>query len=359
MAKVERQLLNSETAFPPIPGRSAAESYGNHSSNDVLAANVAKSVVYGSGLVTPEFLACRTSEGIHPDDAALFRRRVDGHITDILYNNPQIKADKDALKAELDEFLPRLNVSRDARKGAFLSPEDCPDDRGKWFLYVDGKAVQSSYRNAAEDPKIPYGKKWVGCLSGQEFQDMMQLKSILVKEISKGYDVLGREYFYRLSQNLSEPVMDVFRKIVSAESKQYCKKVREAVGGDAERDNKRVDKKVKYWFHPWTRLAGRMEDAILDLWDKDTNGLPVSVGDLSAILVRFSKLPEYQPYLQKEFKDFAANSCVCLGFNYLELPEKFRDPARERTFIKNHREFAPAGKAKDAEKTVKRTGPKI
>lgn len=190
MAKVERQLLNSEAALPPIPGRSAAESYGNHSSNDVLAANVAKSVVYGSGLVTPEFLAYRTSEGIHPDDAALFRRRVDGHITDILYNNPTIEVDKEALEAGLDEFLPRLNVSPDARKGAFLSPEDCPDDRDKWFFYPDGTVVQSHYRNCAEDPKIPYGEKWVGCLTKQEFENHLRLKSLLVKEITVGGDVL-------------------------------------------------------------------------------------------------------------------------------------------------------------------------
>ena len=362
MAKVERQLLNSETAFPPIPGRSAAESYGNHSSNDVLAANVAKSVVYGSGLVTTEFLAYKTSEGIHPADAALFRRRVDGHITDILYNNPAIEVDKEALKAELDEFLPRLNVSSDARKGVFLSPEDCPDDRGKWFLYEDGKAVQSSYRNAAEDPKIPYGEKWVGCLTGQEFQDMMQLKSLLVLECSFGNSFIDRADFYKLSQNLSEPVMDVFRKIVSTEAKQNCKDVREAIGGDAELDNKLVDKEVKHWFDPWTRLAGRMDDAIFDSdahWDKGTDGLPVFVGDLSAILVSFSKLPEYQPYLEKEFKVVAAKYCKDLFFDYMKLPEKFRDAACERTFIKNHPEFAPAGKAKDAEKTVKRTGPKI
>lgn len=352
MAKVERQFLDSETALPPIPGRSAAESYGNHSSNDVLAANVAKSVVYGSGLVTPEFLAYKTSEGIHPDDAALFRRRVDGHITDILYNNPAIEADKEALKAELDEFLPRLNVSLDARKGAFLSPEDCPDDRDKWFFYPDGTVVQSHYRNCAEDPKIPYGERWTSCLNEQEFSDFLQLKSMLVREITVGADVLDRAYFYRLSQNFSESVMDVLQKTVSAEAKEYYKNVRAKVGGDAERDNKFVDKQVNTWFSPWTRLAGRMDYTVDFSKFPDINGLIV-------FLEFFSLLPECQPYLDKEFKDFAINLCEDWGLNYFELPEKFRDTAHERTFIKNHPEFAPAGKAKDAEKTVKRSGPKM
>ena len=352
MAKVERQLLNGETALPPIPGRSAAESYGNHSSNDVLAANVAKSVVYGSGLVTPEFLAYKTSEGIHPDDAALFRRRVDGHITDILYNNPTIEADKEALEVELDEFLPRLNVSPDARKGAFLSPEDCPDDRDKWFFYPDGTAVQSHYRNCAEDPKIPYGERWTACLGEQEFSDFLQLKSMLVAEITVGPDALDRAYFYKLSQNFPESVMDALQKTVSAEAKGYYKNVRAMVGGDAERDNKFVDKQVKTWFSPWTRLVGRMEDIVDFSKFPDINGL---IG----LLEFFSILPECQPYLEKELKDFAVNCCENWGLNYLELPEKFRDPARERTFIKNHPEFAPAGKARDAEKTVKRTVPKI
>ena len=344
MAKVERQLLNGETALPPIPGRSAAESYGNHSSNDVLAANVAKSVVYGSGLVTPEFLAYKTSEGIHPDDAALFRRRVDGHITDILYNNPTIEADKEALEVELDEFLPRLNVSPDARKGAFLSPEDCPDDRDKWFFYPDGTAVQSHYRNCAEDPKIPYGERWTACLGEQEFSDFLQLKSMLVAEITVGPDALDRAYFYKLSQNFPESVMDALQKTVSAEAKGYYKNVRAMVGGDAERDNKFVDKQVKTWFSPWTRLAGRMDYTVDFSKFPDINGLIV-------FLEFFSLQPECQPYLEKEFKGFAVNLCEDWGLNYLELPEKFRDPARERTFIKNHPEFTPA-------KTARRSGPK-
>ncbi len=331
-----------------------SESFGNHSSNDVLAANVAKSIIYGNDLVTPTFLSHLTSEGVHPDDFNLFKERVNGHITDILYNNPQIQMDKGYIGAELGELFSRVNVSPEAVKGAFLSPDDCPDDRGKWFVYENGTAVQSSYRNSAEDPKIPYGEKWVGCLTGQEFQDMMQLKSTLVLQCTFGNDFLCRAEFYRLSQNLSEPVMDVLRKTVSAESKQYIEDVRLAVGGDAEQDNKLVDKEVKHWFCPWTRLAGRMDDAIIDsaaLWDKDTDGLPVFVGDLSAILDSFSKLPEYQPYLKKEFKVVAAKYCEALRFNYLDLPEKFRNAAGERAFIKNHPELVNGFDKKNIRRT--------
>ncbi len=337
-----------------IEGRSMAESFGNHSSNDVLAANVAKSIIYDNDLVTPTFLSHLTSEGVHPVDFNLFKERVNGHITDILYNNPQIETDKGYIGAALGKLFSRVNVSPEAVKGAFLSPDDCPDDRGKWFLYEDGKAVQSSYRNAAEDPKIPYGEKWVGCLTGQEFQDMMELKSLLVQQFTFGNDFLDEACFYRLSKNLSEPVMDVFRKIVSAESKQYCKEVREAVGGYAKLDNKRVDEEVKHWFHPWTRLAGRMEDAIFydsTHWDKDTDGLLYFVGDLSAILDSFSKLPEYQPYLEKEFKVFAAECCEDLRLNYLDLPEKFRNPECERTFIKNHPELVNGFDKKNIRRT--------
>ena len=116
------------------------------------------------------------------------------------------------------------------------------------------------------------------------------------------------------------------------------------VGGDAERDNKFVDKQVKTWFSPWTRLVGRMEDTVDFSKFPDINGL---IG----LLEFFSILPECQPYLEKEFKGFAVNLCEDWGLNYLELPEKFRDPARERTFIKNHPEFTPA-------KTARRSGPK-
>ena len=275
-------------------GRSAAESFGNHASNDVLAANVAKSIVYGNGLVTPEFLSQVTSEGVNPLDAALFESRVNGHVTDILYNNPQIEVESGYIDAKLSEYMSGVKISPDAPAGAFFSPDDCPDDRGKWFVYENGTAVLSHYRNAAEDPKIPYGEKWVGCLNGQEFQDMMQLKSMLVSEITVSSDVLDRGYFYKLSQNLSEPVMDVLRKIVSAESKQYYKNVRSMVGGDAERDNKFVDKQVKSWFSPWTRLAGQMEESI-DFFNKSSTtafGKVFDVNILSGILDIFSEEPD-------------------------------------------------------------------
>lgn len=337
-----------------IEGRSMSESFGNHCSNDVLAANVAKSIIYGNDLVTSTFLSHLTSEGVHPDDFNLFKERVNGHITDILYNNPQIEMDKGYIGAELGKLFSRVNVSPEAVKGAFLSPDDCPDDRGKWFVYENGTAVQSSYRNSAEDPKIPYGEKWVGCLTWQEFQNMMQLKSMLVSEITVGPSVLDRGFFYRLSQNLSEPVMDVLRKTVSAESKQYYKNVRSMVGGDAERDNKFVDSQVKSWFRPWTRLDGRMEDAIdFARWEIaiEPDGVPFSVGDLSAILDSFSKLPEYQPYLEKEFKVFAAERCEGLRLNYLDLPEKFRDAACERAFIKNHPELVNGFDKKNIRRT--------
>lgn len=331
-------------------GRSAAESFGNHASNDVLAANVAKSIVYGNGLVTPEFLSQVTSEGVNPLDAALFVKRVNEHITDILDNDNSNEVLSRRLSVsydtELSEYMSGVKISSDAPVGAFLSASDCPDDRGKWFIYENGKFVQCYYRNAAEDPKIPYGQKWIACLTNQEFYDFLRLRLLLVQEIIKGGDVLDRATFYRLSQNFSEPIINSLQKSVSAMAKDHYSRVRSEIsskgrfdiGGYAALDNKFVDRQVKSWFRPWTRLAGRMENEIdIARWDREEiNCEPFYPGDLSAVLDSFSKLPEYQPYLDREFKDFVANICEKYGFDYLKMPERFRDADSEKTWKKNH-----------------------
>lgn len=318
-------------------GRSAAESFGNHASNDVLAANVAKSIVYGNGLVTPEFLSQITSEGVNPLDAALFKNRVNEHITDILYNNPHFEVESGYIDAELSEYMSGVKISSDAPAGAFLSSADCPDDRGKCFFYEDGKAVQSSYRNAAEDPKIPYGQKWIACLTKQEFEDFLKLKSLLVKEFTVGGDVLDRATFYCLSQNFSEPVMNMLQKAVSAQAKNYYNEVRSIIGGDAARDNKFVDRQVKSWFRPWTRLAGRIEDTIiLNSFEMVGTGRFFGTREFADMVESFSKLPEYQPYLDRELKGFVANICEEHGFDYMKMPVRFRDADREKTWKKNH-----------------------
>lgn len=322
-------------------GRSVAESFGNHASNDVLAANVAKSIVYGNGLVTPEFLSQVTSEGVNPLDATLFEKRVNEHISDILDNDNSDEVLSRWLSVsydtELSEYMSGVKISSDAPVGAFLSASDCPDDRGKWFFYENCKFVQCSYRNAAEDPKIPYGQKWIACLTKQEFNDFLRLRLLLVQEITVGGDVLDRATFYRLSQNFSEPIMNTLQKSVSAIAKDHYSGVRSEIGGDAARDNKFVDSQVKSWFRPWTRLAGRMEVEIdFARWDRHDDGAPFYVGDLSAILDSFSKLPECQPYLDREFKDFVANICEEYGFDYMKMSERFRDADSEKTWKKNH-----------------------
>lgn len=143
--------------------RSLAECDGNHYSNDVLAANIAKTVIFNNGLVTPDFLADITSMGVHPTDFSFLRKRVGEHIIDILYNNPHISVDNVVVDRLVNELLSHVIVSGKATKGEFLSIRDCPDDRGRWYLVDGKKRVQCTYRNAGEDPKLPQGSVITPC----------------------------------------------------------------------------------------------------------------------------------------------------------------------------------------------------
>ena len=141
--------------------RSAAESNGNHCSNDVLAANIAKTIFFGNGLVSPEFVS-KVAHDIHPDDAALLRDRVYEHLYDLRTNVMycHIFSSLSDAREKVEEFLSGVSVSEKAKKGAFLSPADCPNDRGLFFRTENGRIFKCNTINIGECTKIKPGEKY-------------------------------------------------------------------------------------------------------------------------------------------------------------------------------------------------------
>ena len=133
-------------------------------------------------------------------------------------------------------------------------------------------------------------------MSVGESRRRKQLKTLLVNELTVGGDVLDRALFYRLSSGFSDKALSALKNEVVSEAKRYYAGVRAMAGGNAERDDRFVERAAESWFRPWTRLAGRMEDAIdFAKFDFASVGKSFSVDDFAAILDSFARIPEYQP----------------------------------------------------------------
>lgn len=86
-----------------------------------------------------------------------------------------------------------------------------------------------------------------------------------------------------------------------------------------------IEGSLKHWFSPWTRLAGQMEYDI-DAHMTRLGGETLDEKSLSSILLGYSRLDEYKPYLEKEFKGFVSNRCFDYGLDYSKMAPELRTP---------------------------------
>lgn len=158
-------------------------------------------------------------------------------------------------------------------------------------------------------------------------RDQEMLGRLLLDELTVGGDALDRAFFYRLSSGISETQLASLRESVKEQAERFYENVQKehvALGGNLDgkewqKTEKFIQKSLDSWFSPWTRLAGRMEEEI---------GLRVDLDEksLSDILLGFSRLEEYRPYLDREFKGFVSNRCFDLGFDYSKMAPELRTP---------------------------------
>lgn len=155
--------------------------------------------------------------------------------------------------------------------------------------------------------------------------EVKQLERLLVDELTVGGDALDRAFFYRLSSGMSETQLASLRESVKEKAERFYENVQKehvALGGNLngkewQRTENFIQKSLDSWFSPWTRLAGRMEEEI---------GLRVDLDEksLSDILLGFSRLEEYRPYLDREFKGFVSNRCFDMGLDYFKMAPELR-----------------------------------
>lgn len=134
---------------------------------------------------------------------------------------------------------------------------------------------------------------------------------------------MSRARFWRETKGLSDDLMMSLAARVG-------RSVGERDPGDPRLNGRAADKALGRWFRPWTRLAGRVEDA-LERAELD-RGVPVDEGILAEVCSYFCSLPEYAPYLDGPFKGFVVNRCKDLSLDYLSLPEALRSPGLEDSF---------------------------
>ena len=159
-----------------------------------------------------------------------------------------------------------------------------------------------------------------------------QIVDLLVDSLTvDGYGT-DRAMFYVHTKDMSDEDRKTLRDVVDRRVSEYYRGVREVTGGSEERDRKFITKSLDSWFHPWTFLAGRMEDAIEEMkWEKGYSN-PLKVEDLSAKLESFAAMPEYAPYLDMKMKGFAYNRCVDEELDYTKLAESLKSPEQEKIF---------------------------
>lgn len=181
--------------------------------------------------------------------------------------------------------------------------------------------------------------------SAKEFiQKHREIYDLLVDSLTVDGYGLDRQMFYFHTKDMTESERKTLRSVVEKEVVNYYDGVRKHLAGGeiaevgpgmlegARRDADFVKRALDSWFHPWTFLAGRMEDEIeRRKWDEGySNGMGVEV--LGDVLLPFFDLPEYAPYLDDQMKGFAYNRCVDMEVDYTLLPERLKSSELEKVF---------------------------
>lgn len=168
-----------------------------------------------------------------------------------------------------------------------------------------------------------------------------QLEDLLVGELTVGGDVLDRGLFYRLTEGMSEEQLGKIRETVKVKAESFYRRIREAesrlepsnVGVpriDLDRELRFIDKALHTWFRPWTRLAGRMDEALDNAMKDGFSILDEKL--LGKVLEPFLGIPEYRKYLDKEMKGYVYNRCAEWNLDYTQLPDSLKSQDMEDKF---------------------------
>ena len=181
--------------------------------------------------------------------------------------------------------------------------------------------------------------------SNQPVTNETRLENLLFAELTVGGDVLDRALFYSLSKGLDDEQLSALKERVRERVEGFYAGVRKehiALGGnlqegEPEKTSRFIDRSLRSWFRPWTRLAGSIESTID--WNRYERGVEVNEKLLKSIFEAYSKEEAYKPYLEKEFKGFVSNKCFENGLDYLKMPERLRSPELDKKWRKEYPYF--------------------
>lgn len=144
-----------------------------------------------------------------------------------------------------------------------------------------------------------------------------KLVRCLVDELTHVEDVLDRATFYKLSMGLSETELINVRTTVKKQVLNYYEKVTNLPA--SETTIRLLERELKHWFRPWTRLAGAIENEIDNRMSVRLSSEQLDEKFLSSVLLNYLQCEEYKPYLDREFKGFVSNKCLEFGLDYSKM----------------------------------------
>ena len=160
--------------------------------------------------------------------------------------------------------------------------------------------------------------------------DQASLRDLIIKDFT-GAEVLTRAAFWRATQSYSEADLAALKGDVKTAALETFALMRDSMAGASPeqiekqraRDENSVKKMVNFFFRPWTRLAGRIEN---DIEQKiSAEGVnAVNESYFAALCESYASREEYRPYLEKEFKGFVGNRCKELYLDYTKMPESLK-----------------------------------
>lgn len=163
------------------------------------------------------------------------------------------------------------------------------------------------------------------------------LESLLVEEITIGSDVLDRSYFYEITMGMSDELLNSIKsnvkKRVETENRQYDDNnfIRRSPE-ELAKERRLVEGQLHGWFRPWTRLAGRIDHEVESM-TTSVNGTGIDEKAFSEVCLKFRDLPEYQPFLDREFAGYIVNRCKEFKLDYTRLPESLKTLDLEVKFM--------------------------
>ena len=162
-------------------------------------------------------------------------------------------------------------------------------------------------------------------------QNMSEIERLLVDALTVGGEALDRAHFFALTKEMSDTDLASFRASVKDRVLRFYEGVQKehvSLGGELKpgewkKTERFVERELNHWFGPWNRLAGKIEYDI-EAYMIRLGGELLDERSLSSILLGYSRLDEYKPYLEKEFKGFVSNKCLDYSLDYSKMAPELR-----------------------------------